>query len=653
MAPFFRPPFFFWLIFALFSFISLPSEGKQAALTEKRAKEKFVEIMEQHATYKELTNELVQRSLKNFLNELDPYKIYFLQGDIEQWLSPSNALLNKIHADYERADFTTFGLIIEKMKEAIGRRRTLEKQIDSSLLSEAVIEKNFPLKELDWCKNEEELTQRLLKIKKLQLQAVNKLSEELKTRALQRIERQQEKFEEELLSEELLPKRNLLLTTVLKAMTHALDSQTAYFTPDEAEQFLIQVQQRLTGIGCQLRDDVNGLTIIKVLDGGPAALGGQLKVKDRIIAVNGDPIVGMDINDAITLIRGPQGTIVHLTLIRENKKGEENVEEKIDVDVVRGEVVFQETRYKASYEPYGDGVIAYLHLYSFYQDADSSSASDLTKALKELQQKQQVKGVILDLRYNTGGLLGQAIEVAGLFITKGIVASTKDNQGSLHHLREMSGTTLWDGPLIVLTNRASASASEIVAQSLQDYGRAIIVGDKETFGKGSFQAFSANALTNIVNPEGEYKVTKGRYYTVSGKSPQLLGVEADIVVPGPLSEAEVGEKYSKYPLEGDHIISHFYDDFSDLPFIERYQARLLYQYNLQSPSTTYSSYIPKLKENALFRIQNNSNYQNFLDVIKKINKEEGEEVEEHFGQGDIQLEEATNIMKDLILLCSK
>lgn len=637
----------------LMGFIFLPTaEARQATLTPQRTKDKLTEIMRLHATHKTLSPELVQRALLNFLEELDPHKSYFEKKDIEQWLNPGDEIIKQILLDYEQNNFSIFQKIIEKMQEAIMKRREIEEKIDLSSLTEKI---NLTLlKDLFWAENEEQLKQRMVLIKALQRQSINKLPQELHEKSLQRLAKQQSKYEEEFLNNDPIHQRNLLLTLVLKAIARSLDSQTNYFTPDEAEFFIMQVQQRLSGIGAQLRDDITGLSIIKVIEGGPADIQGQLKAKDRIIAVDGEPIVGMDINAAVALIRGPDKSTTRLTVIREVKNGSETAEETLEISLIRGEVIFKDTRYKVDFEPFGDGVIAYLRLYTFYQDEVSSSASDLTYALKQLQQEKNVKGVILDLRHNTGGLLTQAIEVTGLFITKGIVASIKDEKGTLQHLRDTDGTTIWDGPLIILINKASASASEIVAQTLQDYGRALVVGDSHTYGKGSYQSFSANATSQRINPEGEFKVTRGRYYTVSGKSPQLLGVAADIVVPGPLAEVEIGEKFSKYPLEGDQIAPHFHDDLSDLPFLERYQARLLYQYNLQPHLDIYAPYLKRLQENSAYRIEHDKNYQNFLAFIKKVNDEEDvEEVEEKFGQQDIQLEETYNIMKDLISLSKK
>jgi carboxyl-terminal processing protease len=200
-------------------------------------------------------------------------------------------------------------------------------------------------------------------------------------------------------------------------------------------------------------------------------------------------------------------------------------------------------------------------------------------------------------------------------------------------------------------NRASASAAEIVAQTLQDYGRALVIGDDHTFGKGSFQTFTLDPVNNAkVNPQGEYKVTRGRYYTVSGKSPQLKGVPSDIVIPGILSQLDIGEKFAKFPLENDEIESHFEDDLSDISPFHRLQLGPMYKYNLQQKLTTYASYVDVLKKNSQIRIETNKNYQNFLTEIEKKNFDS--DPIELFGQSDLQLVESLNVMKDLIFLMS-
>lgn len=634
-------------ILALFT--SLTLEAKAPQLTPAIVDSKSKEIMKAHASQKELTPTLVNRVFISYIETLDPTKTYFIKEDIAQWIEPSDALTNRVLNEMKNRDYSEFEKINSAMVKAIERRRLLETEIQSDELPKNVSVEEF--KDLPWTTNKEELKERLKRIAGLQVETAAKLSEEFRDKSLQRIKKRQAKYEEDILNQDPTEQRNFTLTHVLKAIASSLDSHTTYFTPEEAKQFMINVQQRLFGIGAQLRDDLNGFTIVKIVEGGPASNGKKLKIKDRIIAVDGEPVVGMDIIDAVELIRGPENTPVILTVIRETEvEDKPPIEEKIDITITRGEVVLTETRYESTYEPFGDGVIAYLRLYSFYQDPESSSASDLQKALDQIKEEQNVRGVILDLRYNSGGMLSQAVNVAGLFITKGIVVSIKDDKGNVQHLRDLDGKTVWNGPLVVLINRASASASEIVAGTLQDYGRAIIVGDDHSYGKGSFQTFTLNNSPGTeVNPEGEYKVTRGRYYTVAGRTPQLTGVESDIIVPGPLSEIDIGEQYTKFPLENDQIKENFEDDLSDIPLLQRERVRRLYHFNLQPKLHLYDSYIAKLKSNSQYRIENNKNYQTFLKELGKKDIVEGQG-EEQFGQNDLQLTEANNILKDLILL---
>lgn len=632
-------------------FILLASwiEAKVPQITPPLVNTKINEIMKAHATYKSLNANLIKRTLQNYLEELDPNKTYFIESDIQQWLSPSDTVLEQILKDYTSNNFDVFYTIHDAMVKAIHRRHDIEKLINSNDLPKHVSSEEF--KDLPWVKNEPELLSRLMKIKALQIETAAKLDDETREKALQRIIKRQAKYEENLLIADPDQRQRLILSNILKATASSLDAHTAYFTPDEASQFIINVQQRLFGIGAQLRDDLNGFTVIKVIDGGPAALSKELKPKDRIIAVNGEPVVGMDIVDAVELMRGEEHTPVTLTVIRESGEGESKKEDKLEITILRGEVVFTEHRYETSYEPYGDGVIGYLRLYSFYQDPDNSSSSDLTKEIQKLKEEHKLNGIILDLRYNSGGMLSQAVDVAGLFITKGVVVSVKDHTGAIQHLRALGGTPVWDGPLIVLVNRASASASEIVAQALQDYGRGVVVGDDHTYGKGTFQTFTLNATKNIaVNPQGEYKVTRGKYYTVSGKTPQLTGVLSDIVVPGSLSETEIGEKFAKNPLENDRIKENFNDDLSDVPFLQRDKVRMFYKFDLQPRLETYKAFFEVLKQNSAHRIQNNKNYQNFIKEMKKKDDNIEDDSAEEFGQNDLQLTEANNVMKDLILL---
>ena len=639
------------LIFFLVFSLPIAVQAQLPELDPQKVQTKVNEILKAHAVYKELNPVLMRRILTGYVEQLDPSKTYFIKTDIVRWIAPDDAYVQKMMENYKKADFSAFETMNGKMQKAILRRRELEKTINDKDLPVKVDPKEF--KDLEWADNPEQLVDRLKKLRRLQQEVVEKLQPDLKIKAFERIAKSQEKQEDRILNKDPLMVKRLAYSNFLKAFASSLDAHSVYFTPDEALAFLMSVQQRMFGIGAQLRDDMNGFTVIKIIEGGPAGRDGQLKVKDRIIAVNGEPVVGMDIQDAVELIRGKEGTTVILKIVRETDGSDDKPkkEEILDLVVPRGEVVLKDTRYETNVEPYADGVIAYLRLHTFYQDPEYSSASDLTNELNKLKAKYKIKGVVLDLRSNTGGLLAQAVDVAGLFITKGVVVSIKDEHGRLQHLRDLDGKTIWDGPLIVLVNRGSASASEIVAQSLQDYGRALVVGDAHTYGKGSFQTFTLNATSEgDVSKEGEYTVTRGRYYTVSGKTPQLKGVSADIVVPGGLSQLDIGEEHLKYPLEQDSIAPNFDDQLSDVPLLQRERVRQLYKFDLQPKLTVYNKYLPQLKKNSELRIAQNKSYQVFLKELDKKDKEIEEESFEQFGQNDLQLIETYNIMKDLVYL---
>lgn len=635
--------------------------AKPAELTYREVPKRVEAILQLHANYKAYTKEVAARSLKTFVDELDTSKSYLTAEDIPEVLAPTDKQLDQVVHEYAEGKFSVYEQIYEKMAKAIERRRQFEKELTIPVGQHVNVKE---LKDPDWAKNVDELKERLVKLRILQLQVAKKLDPDEEKKTIQLIEKHRKTYEDDLLITDAKVKEQVLATTITKAIAKALDSQTMFFTPWEAKQFLIGVQQRLYGIGVLLRDDLDGFSVIKLVEGGPAEQVGHtsnphLKLKDKIVAVNGEPVVGIDVVDAVEKIRGPEGTSVQLTVLREGtglREGfeseeagvKENSLQRLTIVVPRGEVVMKESRYEITTEAFGDGVIATVALHSFYQDQESSSSADLLEALKKLQKKYQVKGMLLDLRSNPGGLMTEAVSVAGLFIKKGVVVSVRDENGRVQHMRNFDTFRVWDGPLIVLVNKASASAAEIVAQTLQDYGRAIIVGDTTTFGKGSFQQFTLNPSNEVeINPKGEFKVTRGCYYTPSGKSPQLQGVSADVVVPGAMAEAEVGERFSEFPLQASSIAPSFRDTLSDIPFFERQQIKKVYLNNLEEPTTLWSQYILALKINSEQRQQANKGYGTFLEKAKNAS-EDIVIAEELAKEEDFQGREGLNILRDLV-----
>ncbi len=630
-----------WFKTLFFLFVPLLVHAKHPELTPHDTRVKIDEILRAHATHHTLNQELIARTLSNFFEELDSNFCYLIEPEVVPWTHAAPEKLELILSQVQKEDFSAFNEMYAVMLKAIERRRVLEAKLALEEPIEGVDSEEF--KDMTWVKTEEELETRLRRIQGLQMKTARRiLSLEEQGQFKKRLEKRRLSREEGLLSKG----DHSLYTYVLKAASSALDSQTSYFTPSEANQLMMQVQQRLFGIGAQLRDDLNGLTIMRVLDNSPLSQHPEVEIGDRIIAVNQEPVIGLDISDAVDLIRGPEGTSVTITFLRQKESAQE---EKFDVKIVRGEIVLKESRFDASYEPFGSGVIGILGLHSFYQDGQYSSGTDLLDEIEKLKSEHKLQGIILDLRNNTGGLLPQAVSVAGLFMSKGVVVSIKDNTGYVQRLRNLESQVAWDGPLVILTNKFSASASEIVAQTLQEYGRAVIVGDAETFGKGTFQTFTLEAVNfGKVNTKGEYKVTRGRYYTVSGKTPQKVGVKADIAVPGHFSEMEIGERFAKYPLEPDEIAPSFEDDLSDIPLLHRYQVAKLYKPYLQPVVATYKPFLPQLSVNSSLRLENDNDHQNMIQIISNKNSSSAPSI----GSNDIQLQEALNIMKDLVFLQS-
>jgi carboxyl-terminal processing protease len=311
------------------------------------------------------------------------------------------------------------------------------------------------------------------------------------------------------------------------------------------------------------------------------------------------------------------------------------------VELTRAKITLADKRVDISSEPFGDGVIGKITLHSFYEGDDGlSSEKDLKKAIDQLSEQGPLHGLVLDMRENSGGFLSQAVKVSGLFISSGVVVISKYSDGSVKYYRSVDGNRYFEGPLVILISRGSASATEIVAQTLRDYGVAIVVGDEQTYGKGTIQ----HQTVTSDRSEAFFKVTIGRYYTVSGRSTQVEGVKADILVPTDYHFEELGERYLEYPLAPDVATAAFNDTLADVdPFMRKW----FYKYyipKLQAPEEKWISLIPALRENSERRRALNKNYQTFLKETQAKTRKATS------GSSDLQMEEAVNIVKDMLLL---
>ena len=411
-----------------------------------------------------------------------------------------------------------------------------------------------------------------------------------------------------------------VLQAYLEALAHAYDPHSDYLNDQHAQDFSINMSLSLFGIGATLSEDDGYCTVSKVLTNGPASKSKQLNEKDRIVAVaqgNQPPVdvVEMELGRVVQLIRGPKGTQVQLTISPADDRTARRV-----VTITRDEVKLDDSEHEASAKliemPDGHGGtnrIGVIDLPSFYATIDlpgstnhsaKSTTVDVTKLIKKLKQE-KVAGIILDLRSNPGGSLEEAVKFTGLFIKDGPVVLARDPNGRIDVDADTDSSVLYDGPLAVMINRFSASAAEIAAAALQDYGRAIIIGDISTHGKGTVQnlnplkPFVWPATSTATGDPGTVKITIRKFYRVSGASTQLKGVVPDIILPDILNYSEdIGETALENPLPWDTIPSAKYDKL-----------------NLVQP------YLNALRQNSDARIATNQDFlyvQQDIEQFKKL-----------------------------------
>ncbi len=375
------------------------------------------------------------------------------------------------------------------------------------------------------------------------------------------------------------PDANEMLTEYVKVICNTYDPHTEYFPPREKEEFDIQLTGRFEGIGATLREKEGLIYIEDIVPGSASARQGELKKGDAILRVAqgaAEPvsIEGWHTNKAVTLIRGKKGTEVRLTV----KKADGST--KI-ISIFRDVVVVEDTYAQSAVINDPSGIkIGYLHLPAFYADFNDnggrSSAADVKKELAKLT-AEGVKGVVFDLRNNGGGSLNDAVEMAGLFMPSGPMVQVHDSRGVTNVLNDKDPRVQYSGPLVVLVNKYSASASEILAAAIQDYKRGIIMGTTSTYGKGTVQRIIdldetlPNELASL-KPFGSLKFTMQKFYRVTGGSTQFKGVASDIVLPDLFSYVDQGEKEMDYPLKWDEIKPASYRPWDDQPNYAKLQA---------------------------------------------------------------------------------
>jgi carboxyl-terminal processing protease len=354
----------------------------------------------------------------------------------------------------------------------------------------------------------------------------------------------------------------------LNAVAESYDPHSEYMGHSNLESFEIEMRLSLIGIGAEMRSEDGYVKIHRLVPGGPAARSGKMSAGDRIVAIaqGEDPFVDsskMTLDKAVELIRGKKGTVVRLQVLPARAA---DPSKRRVVALIRDTVKLTDEEAKAEIieKVLPDGSVrrlGWITLPSFYEDTGifrigKSASRDVAALLKRLN-REKIRGLIVDLRSNGGGSLDEAVKMSGLFINQGPVVQVKDVDGDIDVLRDREGKALYTGPMIVLVDKLSASASEIFAAAMQDYGRALIVGDSSTFGKGTVQTMIGLGRSmpsfGLSSAAGALKLTVQKFYRVTGGSTQLRGVVSDVKLPSVVDNAEYGESALNYPLAYDHI----------------------------------------------------------------------------------------------------
>lgn len=564
----------------LWSFI--PSQKTSGDDKDKMLIELLSFVLEKgHFSPIELNDDFSKKAYASYIQSLDPTKRYFIQSDINEFQKYENSIDDMIRSKDLSFFDLTYKRLMQRMKES--------KVIYTSILSKPLNLKDdetisVDYEKLPYAASMNDLDQRWRKqlefavlsdiTDKEEIQEALKNPDKTVTEATEKkeIEKSEPKTFEEL--EEKARKttesnlnnnfsfigeltREDWFSIYINAIVTQYDPHTYYFSPEDKEKFDVSMSGKFEGIGARLQKKNEGIEVSELISGGPAWRGKLLEQGDVIIKVgqgNEEPIdiAGMRLDDVIKKIKGPKGTLVKLTV----KKVDGTV--KV-VPIVRDEVETEETFAKSTLVNKDGKLFGVIYLPKFYQSFDNKSERDAFKDVAieiERLKAMHVEGIVMDLRDNGGGSLETVVKMTGLFIDKGPVVQVKPANGKAQVLADSVPKAQWDGPLIVMINNYSASASEIFAAAIQDYKRGIVIGSKQSYGKGTVQnVFELNDFVrgNQYGDLGALKTTTQKFYRVNGGSTQLEGVKSDIIMPDRFSFMETGEKDEKSALPWDKI----------------------------------------------------------------------------------------------------
>lgn len=628
-------------LFCLISSLCTASERHHLKIADVR--NSMEEMFSYHVETREMTPALIKRSFKIYIDQFDPQKIYLTQSEVKPFLELSSSQIESIVNHYYSDDYPEYATLNKTIVQAIQRARKWREELYADFLSkgEAVSVSNSDISS-QYSSSPNQLRKQL----RAQLIHLFKMENRAQDPQFWTLERRQKicalfekrfaHYEDSYLHS---PEKgeHYFSMHILKAMARGLDAHTSFFSPEEASDMRSSLEKQFEGVGIVLREGLDGIEISDLVKGGPAARSGKILIGDILVEIDGRPVVSASYYDVLNQLKGDGRKDIALGF----KRSANGSESFVKVDLKREKIIMEDERLVFNAEPFADGIIGKLTLPSFYESSDSSSCeADIREALRTLKKKGKILGLVLDLRNNLGGFLSQAVKVSGLFMTSGVVVISKYAEGEIQYLRNLDPRIHYSGPLVILTSKLSASAAEIVAQALQDYGVGIVVGDERTYGKGTIQY---QTVTDT-SAASFFKVTVGRYYTVSGRSTQIEGVEADIRVPTPYSAYKIGERYLEYALKNDQISPAYADPLSDVPTNNKLWFQKNYLPYLQKKESAWVQMVPKLKTNSSYRLQHDADFQVFL---KKLDNADGEF---DVGVNDLQMSEAVSIVKDMINL---
>ncbi len=521
------------------------------------------QIERSHYRQAVLDEKMSSQIFDQYLESLDGSRSYFLASDVADLERYRFKLGETIRTGAVEPAFVIFARFQERNRAAIkGAIANLDTEPDFTLDENFV----FDRAKAPWPATQAEaddLWRRRVKNDVLSLMLANKTWPEARDVLKKRYERVLKRVDQ--------VSSDDVFESFMNAFAHVYDPHSNYFSPRASEEYSIAMKLSYFGIGASLQLIDDHVTVMNVIDGGPAAVSGRIKVNDRITAVgqgkNGElvDVVGWRLDDVVQLIRGPAGTLVRLSVL---PAGAAPGAKETQLDFVRNKVTLEAQAAKKKVHTVTRGDHEYkvgvIDVPSFYQDYEAkvtgdrdyrSTTRDVARLIGELK-KDKVDGIVMDLRGNGGGHLSEATSLVGLFIRKGPVVQLRETGGRIEVLDDPEPGEIWDGPLVVLVDRTSASASEIFAAAIQDYGRGLIIG-QQTYGKGTVQnlypldrfALGPNAGF------GQLTVTIGKYYRVTGDSVQNRGVIPEIALPSLISTIEVGESTRDSALPWDRIRS--------------------------------------------------------------------------------------------------